>query len=48
MAEALKHEELTERIIKVFYSVYNELGMVSWSQSTKNPWMFVSGKLKSK
>ena len=22
----LKHEELTERIIKVFYSVYNELG----------------------
>lgn len=26
MAEALKHEELTERIIKVFYTVYNELG----------------------
>jgi GxxExxY protein len=25
-SKPLKHEELTERIIKVFYSVYNELG----------------------
>lgn len=25
-ARPLKHEELTERVIKVFYTVYNELG----------------------
>ena len=25
-AESLKHRELTERIIGVFYEVYNELG----------------------
>ncbi len=34
----LAHAELTEKIIGVFYEVYNELGTDSWNQSTRRQW----------
>ncbi len=34
----LKHRDLTQKIIGVFYEVYNELGHGFWSRFTKAHW----------
>jgi hypothetical protein len=33
----LKHGELTNRLIGIFFDIYNELGHGSWNQSMSRP-----------